>query len=167
MMRNLKEYPITFDEMQNFLDELAKEYNPEKTGLVGDIRPVMISELKDALPLWDLARQTETKARYNILIWHDGPQLVHYPMEEILAVAIPFDTVSKKFGFSEGSYLMFGTEISDGVFRDYLSGMRDLRSTLLASNRHIIFDIDRENVIAVSKIEEDWLPTAGFFHKNN
>jgi len=46
-MRNLRQYPITDEEVFKFLDELSEEYDYRKTGLIGDIRPAIINHLRD------------------------------------------------------------------------------------------------------------------------
>jgi len=44
-MRNLKQYPITDEEVLNFLDHIYDEYSFEKTRLLGDIRPAIIEHI--------------------------------------------------------------------------------------------------------------------------
>lgn len=44
-MRNLEEYPITREELSEFMDQIARDVDPEKTGLIGDLRPLMIREI--------------------------------------------------------------------------------------------------------------------------
>lgn len=46
-MRNLIEYPITYEEADDFLEKLKHEYMAE--GLVGDMRPVLIAHIQERL----------------------------------------------------------------------------------------------------------------------
>jgi hypothetical protein len=43
-MRNLMEYPITKEEIIGYLTELFEDVDPEKTRLVGDMRPSLLRE---------------------------------------------------------------------------------------------------------------------------
>ena len=43
-MRNLVQYPITGDEIVDYLRSLAADVDPEKTRLVGDMRPLLLDE---------------------------------------------------------------------------------------------------------------------------
>ncbi len=43
-MRNLLKHPITNDEIIKMLEEYAKEVDPAKTGLIGDMRPLLAQE---------------------------------------------------------------------------------------------------------------------------
>lgn len=45
-MRNLAQYPITPDEIRDYLQELENEVSFEKTGLYGDMRPLLLSAAK-------------------------------------------------------------------------------------------------------------------------
>lgn len=45
-MRNLVQYPITPDEIRDYLQELENEVSFEKTGLYGDMRPLLLSTAK-------------------------------------------------------------------------------------------------------------------------
>lgn len=46
-MRNLKEYPVTTDEIVTFLDILIKKMSYENTGCVGDMRPLLLQKAKE------------------------------------------------------------------------------------------------------------------------
>lgn len=41
-MRNLKRYPITSQEIEDCLRDLAKEHGADKTGLIGDMTPILL-----------------------------------------------------------------------------------------------------------------------------
>lgn len=41
-MRNLAEYPITVGEIKECLEKLADDLAYEKTGLIGDTRPLLL-----------------------------------------------------------------------------------------------------------------------------
>lgn len=43
-MRNLVQCPITGDEIVDYLRSLAADVDPEKTRLVGDMRPLLLDE---------------------------------------------------------------------------------------------------------------------------
>ena len=48
-MRNLKEYPITLDEVIECLEQFYKEVDPEKTRACGDMRPLLLRKAIEIL----------------------------------------------------------------------------------------------------------------------
>lgn len=54
-MRNLSEYPVTKKETLDFLNGIAPNYDPTLTGLIGDLRPVIMEVL------FKLVLETEEK----------------------------------------------------------------------------------------------------------
>lgn len=48
-MRNLIQYPISADEITTYLQQLEDELTYDKTGLLGDLRPLMLSTAKIAV----------------------------------------------------------------------------------------------------------------------
>lgn len=57
-MRNLAEYPITYDEKIKLLENLHTEFMAE--GRVGDIRPLLLSEIMEDLARLEDLRLAET-----------------------------------------------------------------------------------------------------------
>lgn len=48
-MRNTVEYPITAKEIIDCLDAFLKEVDPDKTGLVGDMRTLLLEKAKQII----------------------------------------------------------------------------------------------------------------------
>jgi hypothetical protein len=48
-MRDTVRYPVTKDEILECLDNMLNDLSYTKTGLVGDMRPLLISKAKDII----------------------------------------------------------------------------------------------------------------------
>jgi len=57
----LTQYPITDDEVLNFLDHLSDEYGFEKTRLIGDIRPAIIDHIIQMVKMPRIIRLVESE----------------------------------------------------------------------------------------------------------
>lgn len=62
-MRNLLQYPITDEEVLNFLDHLSEEYDYKKTLLVGDMRPTIIEYIKEIVKMPRIIRVIDGESK--------------------------------------------------------------------------------------------------------